>query len=288
MKSGIVNTHFSLWIKKDTDEDSKKLFRICPFTNSRNIALYRRLINNMTVGGIVGALILHPLSMIAHNIFHLNDRSLWDILVLTFSFEHLPMSAYFVIIGMAFGLVNGIWLHITSKLYQEIHMMAITDDLTSLYNRRFFQNRLAHEVNRAHRYDHPLSLLIIDVDFFKQYNDAHGHPAGDEILQYIGHLFRKLIRKSDIAARYGGEEFVILMPETDSRRAKELALRICAAVSCHPFNHRQTQPGGKITVSIGLAELPSDAQTSEELIRRADQALYKAKKNGKNRVDCAI
>jgi diguanylate cyclase (GGDEF)-like protein len=262
----------------------QRIFSICPHCGCRNIGFRRRLIDHTIAGGLLGFLILHPLSIIAHNFFHLDLAQAWKALGASLSYEHITMTIYFTLIGSILGIIHGIYIHFIYKLNEEIRRQSITDELTGLYNRRFFINRLDQETARAQRYRHPLSLLMVDIDFFKNFNDKHGHPAGDELLRRLGTLLRDMIRGSDFAARYGGEEFAIVMPETDAEMACEIAQRICVLVSDHPFRHRETLPGGSVTVSIGMAGLPGDAQEMEQLIQSADQALYKAKTKGKNQV----
>ena len=262
----------------------KRIFGVCPEGEDRPILLWRRLIDHTSAGGLLGFLVLHPLSMVAHAVFHPGTFSIWQTLGVSFSLEHIDMTVYFTSIGLFFGLVHGLYVHMIAQLYEEIRRQSITDELTGLYNRRFFAKRLEHEMARARRYRHPTALLMMDIDHFKTFNDTHGHPAGDELLKALGRLLRQLIRESDLAARYGGEEFVIVMPETEDDKAFPLAERICGAVSQHPFPHGKTQPGGSVTVSIGLAGFPDDARNAEELIQHADQALYDAKAKGRNRV----
>lgn len=164
--------------------------------------------------------------------------------------------------------------------YKEIEQLAITDSLTELYNRRFFNQRIVQEVERAKRFHTPLSSVMIDVDYFKGLNDTHGHLTGDSVLRVIADVLKAEIRQIDIAARFGGEEFILLLPETLKDGAAVLADRIRVAVMEHDFGRV-----GRVTVSAGVAELPdSDEATPEHLINLADGALYRAKMAGRNRV----
>jgi diguanylate cyclase (GGDEF)-like protein len=162
--------------------------------------------------------------------------------------------------------------------------LAVRDGLTSLFNRRAFDNRLADEVQRAMRYQRPLSLLMIDIDHFKLYNDQHGHPQGDALLRELSTLFLSCVRSTDFVARYGGEEFVVILPETNADNALAVARSILERVCVHPFAHRETQPGGSLTVSIGAAGFDPQQPDPERLLLAADQALYQAKGAGRNRV----
>lgn len=165
---------------------------------------------------------------------------------------------------------------------------AFTDSLTTLFNRRQFWLSLDHELARAHRYRRSCSLAMIDIDFFKQYNDRHGHLQGDEVLKAAAALFCSSIRHSDIVARYGGEEFVVIMPETDRELALVVGEKLRHAVAEHLFPFRETQPGGKLTVSVGIATFPDDARTGRDLVAAADRALYCAKQRGRNRVEGCV
>src|SRR5712691_8564350 len=161
--------------------------------------------------------------------------------------------------------------------------LASTDGLTEVYNHRTFQERLAQEIARANRYSRPLSLLMIDVDHFKMYNDTYGHPQGNSVLQDLARLLREMSRTSDTVARYGGEEFAIILPETDSVGAQKIAQRLLEQVERHPFPGKEGMPGGTLTISIGVAMYVS-AGSKDALLQAADMALYTAKREGRNRV----
>jgi diguanylate cyclase (GGDEF)-like protein len=169
-------------------------------------------------------------------------------------------------------------------LYERARRIAITDQLTGLYNFGYFLDRLKEERARAERYQRLLSLIIFDLDHFKVYNDTHGHPAGNEVLRIIARILHEHSREGDIVARYGGEELVIVLPETTRREATEVAERIRRMVEATSFREMQSQPEGCITLSAGVATYPVDAADEEELVQRADQSLYQAKHDGRNRV----
>jgi diguanylate cyclase (GGDEF)-like protein len=169
------------------------------------------------------------------------------------------------------------------KLLKRTQASAITDELTRLYNYRFFQDRVGSEARRALRYDNPLTLMMIDVDDFKAFNDSRGHLAGNMALRRLAAVLRKSVREVDVAARYGGEEFAILLPNTPKLAALKLAEKLRGAVERAGIG--RAVPGGTckpLTVSIGVATLPGDAASGEELVERADSALYIAKSVGKN------
>ena len=167
---------------------------------------------------------------------------------------------------------------------EKLRELAIRDELTGLYNHRYFQDTLESELTRCNRYEHPLSLLLLDLDYFKKVNDTYGHPAGDHVLREVAATLSKLVRNSDIVARYGGEEFAIILPETALTGGKVLAQRVRRGIEQLQITfEKQDIP---ITVSIGLActDMEKDGLNRTEIISRSDQALYKAKHEGRNRV----
>jgi diguanylate cyclase (GGDEF)-like protein len=167
--------------------------------------------------------------------------------------------------------------------YAQTKRLANTDGLTGLYNRRSFQERLQQEVDRANRYHRPLSLIMIDIDHFKTYNDTHGHLQGDAILVDVAHTLQRLSRTSDIVARYGGEEFALILPETDSANAEALGKRLQEQIEGYRFPGEAHLPGQTLTISVGIASY-THPDTKEALLEAADMALYQAKREGRNRV----
>ncbi len=171
------------------------------------------------------------------------------------------------------------------KFLQETRGSAILDELTRTYNYRYFQDRIVQEIKAAHRYGRGLSLLMVDIDDFKKFNDRNGHLAGNVALKKIARVFKKCVRAVDIVCRYGGEEFAIILPETLRKGALAAAEKIRLQVEKAPIPGKETQPRKTVTVSLGVAAFPTDASNTEELIERADAALYRAKASGKNRVE---
>ena len=172
------------------------------------------------------------------------------------------------------------------QLQDQLARNANVDVLTGVGNRRYFDQRVATELSRSRRHGQPLSCVMLDLDHFKTINDTHGHPFGDEVLRRLGQLLTETCRTEDVVCRYGGEEFVVLTPGLDRKHASALAERLRKALAA--FN---LQAGGvpvKITCSFGVSELDPNTHTSTELVRRADKALYKAKRGGRNRVVCLI
>ncbi len=189
---------------------------------------------------------------------------------------HLP-----VVGGGELKYVTEVFNDMVTRLREsrrELERLSVTDDLTGLYNRRYLMDTLANEVRRSRRLDHPCALLMADVDHFKEYNDAYGHLAGDEALKRIAGVLRDTTRDVDCAARYGGEEFVVLMPETRAAGAIETAQRIRTRLATDEL------VGGKLSVSIGVSQFPDDGDAPEALLARADAALYRAKREGRDRV----
>ena len=168
-------------------------------------------------------------------------------------------------------------------LNMKFRELAIRDGLTGLYNRRHGEGKLADEVDRAIKFKRKLSLLFIDLDHFKFFNDTHGHQAGDEVLHSLGKLMSSVARDSDTVARWGGEEFIIISPETDEQQACQLAELIRKQVAEFAFPHADEQPLGHVSLSVGVATLSSDINNAEELVGLADKAVYKAKESGRNR-----
>jgi two-component system, cell cycle response regulator len=166
---------------------------------------------------------------------------------------------------------------------KRLELLSITDGLTKLYNHRYFQDELARAFDESQRYERPLSLAMIDIDFFKKVNDTHGHAVGDEVLKAVSRIYRESARSTDLVARYGGEEFAVMMPETGLDDGVTFAEKIRALVESQPI---QTQAGPlPVTVSIGVSSVPhSRIHSAKELIVAADKALYRAKRNGRNQV----
>ena len=170
-------------------------------------------------------------------------------------------------------------------LYKRTKELAVTDPVTGLYNYRYFYIRLGEELKKARLHGSPLSLIYMDVDNFKHINDTYGHQAGDAILSQFAEIIRASVRESDTPARYAGDEFVILLPDTDLEEAINVAERVREAVARETFAARGgVAPGSRLTVSTGVASYPATARSEAELIFQADQAMYRGKREGLNRV----
>ena len=170
-----------------------------------------------------------------------------------------------------------------ATLHRDTKMLALTDGLTGLLNHRAFYERLKQEFERFRRYGSFLSLLVADFDDLKTYNDTYGHPVGDEVLRHIGDILRETSRESDVLARYGGDEFVILLPQTNTRNASNMAERIKQKVQDNLFSIHSLKLKG--TISMGVATVPDETiQSPQDFLESADRALYEAKRSGKNRI----
>ena len=174
-----------------------------------------------------------------------------------------------------------------ARLFAAQQRLAVTDSLTGIGNRRFFDQELARELQRANRFKRSTALIMLDLDDFKRYNDRYGHPAGDELLRAIAVVVGQSIRMVDTLARYGGEEFVLILPETEAPAACEAAERLRVTVAALPLLPAETplrDPDSPVTISLGVAVAPHDGASAGAVVQAADDALYRAKRAGKNRV----
>lgn len=170
-----------------------------------------------------------------------------------------------------------------ASLYQQMSDLAVTDDLTKLFNFRHLDQRLDHEIARCQRYGSVLSLIFLDMDYFKQVNDNQGHLMGSRVLIEVAQILANSLRSVDVIARYGGDEFVVLLPETSGKTALRITQRLQRAITEHEFLKEE---GLKIllTASFGISSYPEHARVKKDLIRLADQAMYRAKNTGRNRI----
>ncbi|MFO7599929.1 MAG: diguanylate cyclase [Candidatus Desulfacyla sp.] len=199
----------------------------------------------------------------------------------------VPLIVGHVVIGVLglFGIaVFGTKLN---RAYEAMEEQAIIDGLTGIPNRRNFSDRLPKEFDRSRREGYPLSLIMIDVDHFKAYNDIYGHQSGDECLQKVAHVIKTTLKRpGDFCARYGGEEFVVILPHTNLEGARSIAEKIRANISELKIPHERSAGSGVVTISLGLTVRDGSMPMSyEDLIKQADQALYHAKETGRNRIE---
>jgi diguanylate cyclase (GGDEF)-like protein/PAS domain S-box-containing protein len=170
------------------------------------------------------------------------------------------------------------------KLQESLRRQSIRDPLTGLFNRRYMEESLEREMRRAGRARHPVGVIMLDLDHFKPFNDTHGHEVGDALLREVGAVLQRSIRGEDIACRYGGEEFILILPEASLRDAAQRAQQIRDAIRAISMVH-DTRPVGPVTVSLGVAIFPEDGRSAVSVLRAADAALYRAKAEGRNRVE---
>ena len=171
------------------------------------------------------------------------------------------------------------------QMLDKLKRLSITDGLTKLYNSRYFYNQLKAEIDRTSRYQRPLSLLLVDIDQFKEYNDSFGHLEGDKVLVRLGQVIKTCLRKMDSAYRYGGEEFTVILPETEGDEAATVAERIRSCVAKEKLFPRDQKEKYTITISIGVTEYIRDEEVAI-FVQRADKAMYLSKQSGRNRVSC--
>ena len=171
-----------------------------------------------------------------------------------------------------------------SRMVEHYKNLSITDGLTKVYNHRYFHEFLDRELQRARRNVSTFILMFADVDNFKQYNDVNGHLAGDEVLREIASIFLNTTRKTDFVARYGGEEFAVILPDTVTDGSVRVVLHIMQAIRTKKWLYAEALPYKTITLSIGVASYPKDALLKDDLIKKADEAMYHAKKTGKNKI----
>lgn len=271
--------------------------------------LFHNIINYLDIVGIILLIItLIPLRKLMHELPHGSIRKLWQILsgmILFFIATYIIIALQFraqndfsskeivctvLFLGSLFVLMVCILSLQTARDIKRIYTLEIeniTDPLMSIKNRRYLDQKIEEEFSKAARYDLAFSILMIDIDHFKNINDIYGHDTGDLVLKKLGILINTLIRETDTVARYGGEEIMVLCPSTDLHHAAWLAERLrheietCVMVSSDMENESREL---LVTVSIGIAEFSSDVFCATDLVKRADEAMYQAKDAGRNRV----
>ena len=242
---------------------------------------YRKIVIISIFSGLVaGFLMLHLSSMAIHTYYDYNVIN-WYFLKETFMPDHLFMAVYFSLIGGLIGLFFGFSFYKIKKLYANLEKLSITDELTGLYNRRYLISKLSEELERAKRYSKFLTIMILDLNNFKQFNDNNGHVRGDILLKNVTVLLKDSIRKPDFIARYGGDEFVIVMPETDKNMAHNLTERLKIKLEQYNLKNLGDVTKKKISFSAGIAEFPDEANNIDELIKKADIELYSSKRKNK-------
>ena len=202
----------------------------------------------------------------------MRDYNLWVNMTLPLS------SALFTFIG-----VYLVKYFRKSQDFEHTYKLATTDGLTELYNHRYFQEQMILNIETAKRYNSHFSLILIDIDFFKKFNDKFGHQSGDAVLKQVAQTLKKNVRSTDIVCRYGGEEMAVILSNTKTEEAFITAQKLCDEVAGRIFDLANNQKE-HVTISLGVSTYPDNGSTSQELIEYADQGLYKAKENGRNQV----
>jgi diguanylate cyclase (GGDEF)-like protein len=263
--------------------------------------LLERKIDTWVIGGFGGLLYGALLTAEYYNIITPVDMPYMDH-ALHHTFTYTMIVWFWVtIMNSAVALIGTYLMGIIQQRETRLRHMVVRDGLTELYNRTYFYHRLNSEIERSKRYDRLVSILLMDIDNFKRFNDTFGHVAGDEMIQRVADVFRKNIRRSetqpaydvDIPCRYGGEEFAIVLPEISTAGGYEAALRLSEKVSAQSaevvaerirrqIEETKLEEDKGVTISVGVATYPFHGETSDELVRAADAALYKAKHRGKN------
>lgn len=266
--------------------------------------LLHTIISNLDIVGIMLLLTtLIPLKKLMHELPHGSIRRSWFILssmILIFITTYIVIAIRFrtgsdfssreiictlLFLGALFVLIVSTLSMRTTRDIKRIYTLEIeniTDSLMNIGNRRYLDQKLQEEFSKAERYNLAFSVLMIDIDHFKNVNDTYGHDAGDTVLKYLGAFIQKLIRTYDTVARYGGEEIMVLCPLTDGHHATWLAERLRHGIEQSVIilnNMKETQ----VTVSIGIAEYTQEVSSVEDLLKRADKAMYRAKEEGRNR-----
>ena len=238
------------------------------------------------LAALIGYLVIHVDSAA---IVTLSFVSVYSIYIL---FAYFIMKYHNLWIGIVYPLMLGIIIFISafvvkyiikSRDFEQQYLLATTDGLTELYNHRYFQEQMKMQVEQCKRYETPFSLIIIDIDFFKKFNDTFGHQAGDAVLHQVAQLLKQSVRATDIVCRYGGEEMSIILPNTSKEVSVTTAEKICKRVASKRFRLNNYQESN-VTISLGVASFPEDGQTPSEIIDAADKRLYQSKHNGRNQV----
>lgn len=218
----------------------------------------RKMVSMISAPLMVKDRVIGVVSLTTHNEEHLFSQDELELVVL--------MSAH-----ISLALEN-------NRLYE----ISVLDGLTNVYNRRYLEQRLSEEVAYSKRYSKPLTVVMLDIDFFKNLNDTYGHQAGDHVLVTVSSLLAEALREYDVVARYGGEEFSVILPTTPKQKGASIAERLRVSIAEHDFSHKGKEIS--TSISLGVACFPEDGETPEELIAAADKALYRAKEYGRNQV----
>lgn len=207
----------------------------------------------------------------------------FSFVVMKYFYLWIPLAAPLMVIVFTYAAVMVVKYFLKSEDYEHVYKLATNDSLTNLYNHRFFQDQMKINLEYCKRYGGTFSLILIDIDKFKTFNDTYGHLVGDEVLRQVSKLLKDSVRKADIVCRYGGEEITVILPHTSNPNAYRLAKKLCKLISGHKFVVSKDLTVN-VTISLGVSSYPDSAKTVQELIELADKNMYNAKQNGRNRV----
>lgn len=238
------------------------------------LALFIGVVVMKTTSTVValGTTLLTTLGYLFLSYYLMQFHNLWIAVILPLTFITFILIASYIIKYL-----------LKSRDFEYQYRLATTDGLTELYNHRYFQEQMIAQIEHCKRYNTQFSLILIDIDFFKKFNDLFGHQSGDAVLRQVAQKLKKNVRAADFVCRYGGEEMGIILPNTDKNEAAFTAQKICQTIAESPFKLANDKESN-VTISLGVATYPEDGETSDEVIDKADKSLYSAKKHGRNQV----
>ena len=258
---------FITWVVLYTGKIHSPLLNLYLLPIIASALIFGKLLTAIEVAAIVGCFM-----------FFAYEPALKTLLSMRYWGEIMAMSSPMILVAYITTMLSADIRFAVDKIKQ----VSDTDELTGLYNMRAFSTMLQRSFKQAVRYGHPLSVVMIDSDNLKQVNDAHGHDAGNRLLQHLVRCIREQLRGSDVMARFGGDEFILLLPETNNKGALEMSERIRKAVELSRFNVRDGDTN--VTASLGVASYPEDGGNLDVILEKADKAMYRAKQKGRNRV----
>ena len=258
---------FITWVVLYTGKIHSPLLNLYLLPIIASALIFGKLLTAIEVAAIVGCFM-----------FFAYEPALKTLLSMRYWGEIMAMSSPMILVAYITTMLSADIRFAVDKIKQ----VSDTDELTGLYNMRAFSTMLQRSFKQAVRYGHPLSVVMIDSDNLKQVNDAHGHDAGNRLLQHLVRCIREQLRGSDVMARFGGDEFILLLPETNNKGALEMSERIRKAVELSRFNVREGDTN--VTASLGVASYPEDGGNLDVILEKADKAMYRAKQKGRNRV----
>lgn len=250
------------------------------------VPAYVDVLITMFIGLLIGYIVLSFNSTVAASITSIMISTLYIIFTTWLMREYNLWVSIVLPLSVALFTFIGVYLvkyFRKSKDFEHTYKLATTDGLTELYNHRYFQEQMILNIETAKRYENNFSLILIDIDFFKKFNDKFGHQSGDAVLKQVAQTLKKNVRSTDIVCRYGGEEMSIILSNTNNEEAIRTAEKLCSAVAERIFDLANNQKE-HVTISLGVATYPQNGETSQALIEHADKGLYKAKENGRNQV----